>query len=86
MAAAMAVTTNYEMRGPFGGEGKTIEGVLRAMAEARGRAGAGEPRRFPYRVMRGAELIPTRARVRGPWNECVFERAAREVDDGSRTI
>jgi hypothetical protein len=45
MAAAMAVTTNYEMRVPSGGEGKTIEGVLRPMAEARGRTGAGEPRR-----------------------------------------
>jgi len=71
---------------PSGGEGKTTEGVLRPMAEARGRTGAGEPRRVPYRVMRGAELVPTRSDVRGPWNECVFERVAREVDDGSRTI
>lgn len=53
------------------------------MAETRGETGEGEPRHVPYRAMRGAELVPTRAGVHGPWNECVFERVAREVDDAS---
>ncbi len=52
------------------------------MAEARGR----EPRHALCRAVGGAELVRTRAGIRSPWNECAFERVAREVDDGGRTI
>ncbi len=86
MAVAMAVTTNYETRGLLVAKGRPSRVFFARWQRRGGRTGAGEPRRVPYRVMRGAELVPTRSDVGGPWNECVFERVAREVDDGSRTI